>query len=50
MVAELHHMNAENQRLRDQVDQANDKYHALHNQVMKIMEKRQKNEVNNMLL
>ncbi|KAK7333467.1 hypothetical protein VNO80_30241 [Phaseolus coccineus] len=44
VLAELHHMNAENQRLRDQVDQVNDKYHALHNQIMKMMEKKQKNE------
>jgi len=41
-LAELH---AENQRLRDEVDQVNDKYHALQNQVMKMMEKQRKNEV-----
>lgn len=45
MLAELHHMNAENQRLRDEVDKVNDKYHALHNQLIKQMEKQRKNEV-----
>jgi len=45
MLAELHHMNAENQRLRDEVDQVNDKYHALHDQLIKQMEKQRKNEV-----
>ncbi|QCD78277.1 WRKY transcription factor 33 [Vigna unguiculata] len=44
MLAELHHMNAENQRLRDEVDQVNDKYHALHDQLVKQMEKQRKNE------
>ncbi|BAT84119.1 hypothetical protein LR48_Vigan231s000100 [Vigna angularis] len=44
MLAELHHMNAENQRLRDEVDKVNDKYHALHNQLIKQIEKQRKNE------
>ncbi|CAJ1964059.1 unnamed protein product [Sphenostylis stenocarpa] len=44
MVAELHHINAENQRLRELVDEVNDKYHGLHDQLMKLMEKQRKNE------
>ncbi|KAJ1441330.1 WRKY domain [Sesbania bispinosa] len=43
LVAELHHMNAENQRLRELIDRVNNDYNALHMQLMKLM---QKNSIN----
>ncbi|TKY46930.1 WRKY transcription factor 31 [Spatholobus suberectus] len=46
MLAELHHMNTENQRLRELVDQANNKYNVLHKRLMKLMQKQHKNEIN----
>ncbi|XP_061363912.1 WRKY transcription factor 6-like [Gastrolobium bilobum] len=45
LLAELHHMNAENQRLRELVDQVNNEYNALHKHLMKQMQKQHKNEI-----
>ena len=45
LLAELHHMNAENQRLRKLVDQVSNEYDALHKQLMKLMQKPHKHEV-----
>ncbi|TKY46932.1 WRKY transcription factor 6 [Spatholobus suberectus] len=42
MLAELHHMNVENQRLRQLVDQVNNKYNALHKHLMELMQKQHK--------
>ncbi|KAK7387112.1 hypothetical protein VNO78_27624 [Psophocarpus tetragonolobus] len=46
VLAELHHMKDENQRLRELVDQANNKYNALHKHMTELMEKQHKNEIN----
>ncbi|KAL2322695.1 hypothetical protein Fmac_027074 [Flemingia macrophylla] len=46
MLAELNHVSAENQRLRNMVDQVNDKYNALYNHLMKLKEKEHNNEIN----
>ncbi|KAJ1389540.1 WRKY domain [Sesbania bispinosa] len=43
LVAELHQMNAENQRLRELVDEVNNNYNALHMQLIKLMQKQQDN-------
>ncbi|XP_029129794.1 uncharacterized protein LOC114916681 [Cajanus cajan] len=45
MLAELHHMSAENQRLRELVDQVNDKYNTLHKHLMKLKEKQHNNKI-----
>lgn len=41
LVAELHHMTAENQRLRELIDRANNDYNALHKHLMKLMQEQQ---------
>ncbi|XP_061342209.1 WRKY transcription factor 6-like [Gastrolobium bilobum] len=41
LIAELHQMNAENQRLRELVDQVNNNYNALHMQLIKLMQMQQ---------
>ncbi|KAF7815844.1 putative WRKY transcription factor 31 [Senna tora] len=41
LVAELEQMNAENRRLKEQIDQANNNYNALHMQLLKLMQKKQ---------
>ncbi|KAK7320361.1 hypothetical protein VNO77_29770 [Canavalia gladiata] len=43
LVAELHQMNAENQRLRELVDQVNNNYNALRMQLIKLMQKQHGN-------
>ncbi|XP_057428398.1 WRKY transcription factor 6-like isoform X2 [Lotus japonicus] len=44
LLAELHHLNAENQRLRELVDQVNNDYSALYKHIMKLMQKQQTND------
>ncbi|KAH1197351.1 hypothetical protein AAZX31_18G088000 [Glycine max] len=46
MLAELHIINAENQHLRELVDQVNNKYNDLHKDLTKLMQKQHKNEIN----
>lgn len=50
MLAELHIINAENQHLRELVDQVNNKYNDLHKDLTKLMQKQHKNEVIKILL
>ncbi|KAK7305159.1 hypothetical protein VNO77_43059 [Canavalia gladiata] len=45
LLAELHHINAENQRLRELVDQVNNNYNALQEHLMKLKQKQHKNEI-----
>jgi len=47
MLSELQEMNAENQRLRELVHNLNNKYNALHKDLMKLTHKQHENEVIN---
>ncbi|KAH1239571.1 hypothetical protein AAZX31_08G309300 [Glycine max] len=46
MLSELQEMNAENQRLRELVHNLNNKYNALHKDLMKLTHKQHENEIN----
>ncbi|XP_027341051.1 probable WRKY transcription factor 31 [Abrus precatorius] len=46
LLAELHQLNAENQRLRELIDEVSNNYNALHERLMKLMQKQHKNETN----
>lgn len=45
LLAELHQMNAENQRLRELVDEVNNNYNALQMQLIKLMQREQNHGV-----